>query len=157
MIIQGDLFNWPSHVQNQNEKGERANQWLFQMEDFIEQKLWLAHWHFSLINADHLEKEELLGQVITILFLIMLKRKDRLPGQALGMRRCQDATGGGFMPQGSSQSQLVSITTIVTNIYIIIIKIPSEMEVAPRYNCWNCWHCWQCSTLFDTVDMTYNE
>ena len=20
-------------------------------------------------------------------------------------------------------------------------KIPSEMEVAPRYNCWNCWHC----------------
>ena len=21
-------------------------------------------------------------------------------------------------------------------------KIPSEMEVAPRYNCWNCWHCW---------------
>ena len=42
-------------------------------------------------------------------------------------------------------------------------KIPSEMEVAPRYNCWNCWqcwqcwHCWHCSTLFDTVDMTYNE
>ena len=29
-------------------------------------------------------------------------------------------------------------------------KIPSEMEVAPRYNCWNCWHywhCWHCSTL----------
>ena len=23
-------------------------------------------------------------------------------------------------------------------------KIPSEMEVAPRYNCWNCWHCWHC-------------
>ena len=22
------------------------------------------------------------------------------------------------------------------------IKIPSEMEVAPRYNCWHCWHCW---------------
>ena len=21
------------------------------------------------------------------------------------------------------------------------LKIPSEMEVAPRYNCWNCWHC----------------
>ena len=51
----------------------------------------------------------------------MLKRKDRLPGQVLRMRRCQDATGGGFMPQGSSQSQLVSITTIVTNINIIII------------------------------------
>ena len=33
-------------------------------------------------------------------------------------------------------------------------KIPSEMEVAPRYNCWHCWHC---LTLFDTVDMTYNE
>ena len=34
-------------------------------------------------------------------------------------------------------------------------KIPSEMEVAPRYNCWHCWqywhcwHCWHCSTLFD--------
>ena len=27
------------------------------------------------------------------------------------------------------------------------IKIPSEMEVAPRYNCWHCWHCWHCSTL----------
>ena len=35
-------------------------------------------------------------------------------------------------------------------------KIPSEMEVAPRYNCWHCWpcwhcwhcwHCWYCSTL----------
>ena len=44
-----------------------------------------------------------------------------------------------------------------------IVKIPSEMEVVPRYNCWNCWHCWHCwpcwhcSTLFDTVDMTYNE
>ena len=45
-------------------------------------------------------------------------------------------------------------------------KIPSEMEVAPRYNCWHCWHCWHCwqcwhcwhcLTLFDTVDMTYNE
>ena len=39
-------------------------------------------------------------------------------------------------------------------------KIPSEMEVAPRYNCWHPWHCrrcWHCSTLFDTVDMTYNE
>ena len=36
-------------------------------------------------------------------------------------------------------------------------KIPSEMEVAPRYNCWHCWHCWHSSTLFDTVDMTYNE
>ena len=23
-------------------------------------------------------------------------------------------------------------------------KIPSEMEVAPRYNCWHCWHCWHC-------------
>ena len=23
-------------------------------------------------------------------------------------------------------------------------KIPSEMEVAPRYNCWPCWHCWHC-------------
>ena len=21
------------------------------------------------------------------------------------------------------------------------LKIPSEMEVAPRYNCWHCWHC----------------
>ena len=21
-------------------------------------------------------------------------------------------------------------------------KIPSEMEVAPRYNCLHCWHCW---------------
>ena len=35
----------------------------------------------------------------------------------------------------------------------ILKKIPSEMEVAPRYNCWNCWlcwhcwHCWHCSTL----------
>ena len=41
-----------------------------------------------------------------------------------------------------------------------IEKIPSEMEVAPRYNCWNCWHCWHCwhcLTLFDTIDMTYNE
>ena len=40
------------------------------------------------------------------------------------------------------------------------IKIPSEMEVAPRYNywqCWHCWHCWHYSTLFDTVDMMYNE
>ena len=45
-------------------------------------------------------------------------------------------------------------------------KIPSEMEVAPRYNCWHCrhcwhcwhcWHSWHCSTLFDTVDMTNNE
>ena len=36
-------------------------------------------------------------------------------------------------------------------------KIPSEMEVAPRYNYWHCWHCWHCSTLLDTVDMTYNE
>ena len=33
------------------------------------------------------------------------------------------------------------------------IKMPSEMEVAPRYNCWHCWqcwhcwHCWHCSTL----------
>ena len=48
-------------------------------------------------------------------------------------------------------------------------KIPSEMEVAPRYNCWHCWHfwhcwhcwrcwhCWHCLTLFDTVDMTHNE
>ena len=40
-------------------------------------------------------------------------------------------------------------------------KIPSEMQVAPRYNCWHCchcwhcWHCWHCLTLFDTVDMTY--
>ena len=25
-----------------------------------------------------------------------------------------------------------------------ITKIPSEMEVAPRYNCWNCWYCWHC-------------
>ena len=23
-------------------------------------------------------------------------------------------------------------------------KIPSEIEVAPRYNCWNCRHCWHC-------------
>ena len=23
-------------------------------------------------------------------------------------------------------------------------KIPSEMEVAPRYNFWNSWHCWHC-------------
>ena len=26
-------------------------------------------------------------------------------------------------------------------------KIPSEMEIAPRYNslhCWHCWHCWPC-------------
>ena len=38
-----------------------------------------------------------------------------------------------------------------------VLQIPSEMEVAPRYNCWNCWHCWHCSTLFDTVDMTYTE
>ena len=22
-------------------------------------------------------------------------------------------------------------------------KIPSELEVASRYNCWHCWHCWQ--------------
>ena len=25
-----------------------------------------------------------------------------------------------------------------------IKKIPSEMEVAPRYNCLHCWHCWHC-------------
>ena len=25
-----------------------------------------------------------------------------------------------------------------------IKKIPSEMEVAPRYNYWHCWHCWNC-------------
>ena len=25
-----------------------------------------------------------------------------------------------------------------------IQKIPSEMEVAPRYNCWHCWRCWHC-------------
>ena len=67
-----------------------------------------------LIRADHLGKEELLSQVITILVLVMPKRKDHL-------RRCQDASGGGFMPQGSSQSQLVSITIIGTNINIIII------------------------------------
>ena len=30
---------------------------------------------------------------------------------------------------------------------LLYIKIPSEMEVAPRYNCWNCWHCWHYSTL----------
>ena len=23
-------------------------------------------------------------------------------------------------------------------------KIPSEIEVAPRYNCWHCWHCLHC-------------
>ena len=28
-------------------------------------------------------------------------------------------------------------------------KIPSEIEVAPRYNCWHCWHCWHCSLLID--------
>ena len=52
-------------------------------------------------------------------------------------------------------------TFLRQNHLIIVIradkKIPSEMEVAPRYNCWHCWHCWHCSTLFDTVDMTYNE
>ena len=26
----------------------------------------------------------------------------------------------------------------------LTLKIPSEMEVAPRYNCRNCWHCWHC-------------
>ena len=84
----------------------------------------------NLIHADHLEKGEVLGQVITILVPIMLKRKDRLPGRALGVRRCQDATCGGFMPQGSSQSQFVSIIiidtsiiTIITNIFVFIITI----------------------------------
>ena len=40
---------------------------------------------------------------------------------------------------------------IVQNFYIVCLtktktktKIPSEMEVAPRYNCWHCWHCWHC-------------
>ena len=23
-------------------------------------------------------------------------------------------------------------------------KIPSELEVTPRYNCLHCWHCWHC-------------
>ena len=23
-------------------------------------------------------------------------------------------------------------------------KIPSELEVALRYDCWHCWHCWYC-------------
>ena len=69
-----------------------------------------------LIRADHLGKEELLSQVITILVLVMPKRQDHL-------RRCQDASGGGFMPQGSSQSQLVSITIIGTNIFINITNI----------------------------------
>ena len=58
-------------------------------------------------------------------------------------------------------------TFLRQNHLIIVIradkKIPSEMEVAPRYNCWHCWHCWHSwhcwhfSTLFDSVDMTYNE
>ena len=41
-------------------------------------------------------------------------------------------------------------------------KIPSEMEVAPRYNCFytvdtvDCWHCWLLTLLIaDTVDMVY--
>ena len=41
-------------------------------------------------------------------------------------------------------------------------KIPSEMEVAPRYNCWHCWHCWHCwycwhcSTLLTWRIMSYH-
>ena len=26
--------------------------------------------------------------------------------------------------------------------YFLVLKIPSEMEVAPRYNCWHCSHWW---------------
>ena len=29
----------------------------------------------------------------------------------------------------------------LSNFDTLYQKIPSEMEVAPRYNCWNCWHC----------------
>ena len=32
-------------------------------------------------------------------------------------------------------------------------KIPSEMEVAPRYNCWHCWH--DTVDAVDAVDMVY--
>ena len=37
------------------------------------------------------------------------------------------------------------------------LKVPSEMEVAPHYNCWHCWHCWHCSTLFDTVRHCWHD
>ena len=49
------------------------------------------------------------------------------------------------------------ILLIWWSLHNVTKKIPSEMEVAPRYNSWHCWHywhCWHCLTLFDTVDMT---
>ena len=43
---------------------------------------------------------------------------------------------------------LVSITKILQrcwyrwkSVMINTLKIPSKMEVTPRYNCWHCWHC----------------